>query len=264
MKKITRYIKLYIHFVQNCITRELLFRTHFILSFSSRLLMFLLYIVFYQVIYRSAVAIGTLNYDQGLLYLSVFFLIDTIGFMFFIKNFSTFPEYISEGKLDIILTKPVDSQFFVSLRYFSLISLFSIFPPLVLFIRQLIILDIALTPINIVLFLIFMGTSLTIYYSFWFITNLILFWINRIDALHEFFVTLWRFMQFPPDIFQGVLRFFFVGIVPILFTVSVPTQAIQHLFDLKAISALIIASIFSLLISRILWKIGLRHYQSTG
>lgn len=264
MKTIKRYINLYVHFIKNSITRELLFRTHFVLSFVSRLIFFLLFILFYQVIYRNILSLGNWRYDEALLYLSVFFLIDTIGFMFFIKNFSTFPEYISEGKLDVILTKPVDSQFFISTRYFSLISFFSIFPPLVLFIRQILILDIPFTFINTAGFIVFFITSLSIYYSIWFLTNLILFWVNRLDALHEFFVTIWRFMQFPPDIFQNVARFFFIGIVPILFTVSVPTQALQNVFNIKAILGLALASLFSLLISRIVWKIGLRHYQSTG
>ncbi len=264
MTTFIRYIKLYTHFVKNCVIRELLFRTHFALSFISRLILFLLFILFYQVIYRNILTLGNWSYNEGLLYLSVFFLIDTIGFMFFIKNFSTFPEYISEGKLDVILTKPVDSQFFVSLRYFSLISFFSIFPPLVLFVRQLLILHISFSLWNTLAFLIFFIAALTIYYSLWFLSNLILFWVNRIDALHEFFVTLWRFMQFPPDIFQNVIRLFFIGVVPILFTVAVPTQALENIFDSKAILGLALASIFTLLISRIVWKIGLRRYQSTG
>lgn len=264
MRTFIRYIKLYIHFVKNSVVRELLFRTHFAISFTARLMLFLLFILFYQVIYRNVLTLGDWSYNEGLLYLSVFFLIDTIGFMFFIKNFSTFPEYISEGKLDVILTKPVDSQFFVSLRYFSVISLFSILPPLALFIRQLIILDIQLSIWNTLAFFIFSIAALTIYYSLWFMTNLILFWVNRIDALHEFFITLWRFMQFPPDIFQNTVRLFFIGVVPILFTVAVPTQALQYIFDPKAILGLLLASIFTILISRIVWKIGLRRYQSTG
>ncbi len=264
MKTLVRYLKLYIHFVQNCITRELLFRTHFVMSFASRLILFLLFILFYQVIYENVVTLGGLPYDQGLLYLSVFFLLDTIGFMFFIKNFSTFPEYISEGTLDVVLTKPVDSQFFVSMRYFSLISCFSVLPPLILFVRQLIVLDISITLANTLAFLLFFICAITIYYSLWFMTNLILFWVNRIDALHEFFVTLWRFMQFPPDIFQNSIRLFFIAVVPILFAVSVPFQALQKIFEPRPIAALVIASIFSLLISRLLWKIGLRRYQSTG
>lgn len=265
MKTLIRYIKLYLHFVSNCTTRELLFRTHLILSFSARLMLFGLYVMMYDIIYKNAASIGSLHYDQALLYLSIFFLVDTIGFTFFIKNFSTFPEYISEGKLDIVLTKPVDSQFFVSMRYFSLTSLFSTLPPLGLFIRQIGRLHVALDPYHVFLFVLFLVCTLTIYYSIWFITNLILFWVHRIDALHEFFVTIWRFMQFPPDIFQGVIRLFFLFIVPILLTIEVPMQALTgSTINISHIFLLVGASVLSLLISRILWKMGLRRYQSTG
>ncbi len=265
MKTFIRYTKLYLHFVSNCITREMLFRTHLVLSFCARLMLFGLYILMYDVIYKNAASIGSLNYDQALLYLSIFFLVDTIGFTFFIKNFSTFPEYISEGKLDIVLTKPVDSQFFVSVRYFSLTSLFSMLPPLGLFIRQVDRLHITLDPYHVFLFGLFLACTLIVYYSIWFITNLILFWVNRIDALHEFFVTLWRFMQFPPDIFQNVIRLFFLFVIPILLTIEVPMQALMgSTIKISHILMLVGASVLSLLISRILWKIGLRRYQSTG
>jgi ABC-type uncharacterized transport system permease subunit len=52
--------------------------------------------------------------------------------------------------------------------------------------------------------------------------------------------------------------------VPILFSIVVPTQALQSIFEIKNILSLLLAAIFSLCMSRILWKIGLRRYQSTG
>lgn len=259
-----RYLKLYYSFVKNSISRELMFRTHFILSFSARLLWFLMFILFYGILYKNITDIQGWTYDQSLLLISVFFLIDTTGFMIFIKNFSLFPEYISEGKLDILLTKPVDSQFMVSTRYFSLISLASIAPPLSLFIRQIIKMNIEISLTTVTLFTIFFIASLTIYYSIWFITNLILFYVIRVEMLHEFFISIFRFMQFPPDIFKNPVRAIFMLVMPILFTVSVPTKALQKIFEPTPIISLLVATVLSLLLSRILWKIGLRHYQSSA
>lgn len=259
-----RYLKLYYNFVKNSISREMMFRTHFVLSFSARLIWFLMFILFYEILYQNIATLGNWNHDQSILLISVFFLIDTLGFTFFIKNFSTFPEYISEGKLDILLTKPVDSQFIISTRYFSLISFASLAPPLYLFFHQIAKMNIEITLINTVFFLIFLICSLAIYYSVWFITNLILFWVIRVEMLHEFFITFFRFMQFPPDIFRQPVRFIFMVIIPILFTVSAPTQALLHVFEPISIAFFTGAAIISLLLSRILWKIGLRRYESTS
>ncbi|MEK7544713.1 MAG: ABC-2 family transporter protein [Patescibacteria group bacterium] len=241
-----------------------MFRTHFFLSFTAHFLWFLMFILFYTILYKNINTINGWSYDQSLLLLSVFFLIDTTGFTVFIKNFSTFPEYISEGKLDILLTKPVDSQFMICTRYFSLISLFSLGPALFLFIHQIIKMDLALTPLSIALFCIFFLASLIIYASIWFITNIILFWVIKVEMIHEFFVMFFRFMQFPPDIFGGSLRIFFIGIMPVLFTISVPTQALQGIFEPTSIIALVVAAVISLILSRILWKIGLKKYQSAA
>lgn len=260
----TRYLKLYYSFVKNSISRELMFRTHFALSFSARLLWFLMFILFYDILYKNVTTIQGWNYDQSLLLISVFFLIDTTGFMIFIKNFSTFPEYISEGKLDILLTKPVDSQFMISTRYFSLISFASLAPPLFLFIRQIIKMNIEFSATTGALFIIFFLASLTIYYSIWFITNLILFYVIRVEMLHEFFISIYRFMQFPPDIFKNPVRAIFMLVLPILFTVSVPVKTLQNIFEPVAIFSLLVAAVLSLLLSRILWKIGLKSYQSSA
>lgn len=259
-----RYLKLYIEFVRNSIIREMMFRTHFILSFTARLIWFLSFILLYHVIFQNITSLGAMSYDQALLYISIFYLIDTVGFTLFIKNFSTMPEYIADGRLDTIITKPADSQFFVSLRYFSIVSLAAVVPPLILMIRQITILQIPLTAFNVIAFLIAFTAAIAIYYALWFITLLILFWVIRVDALHEFFVTLWRFMQFPPSIFQQPLRFFFIGVVPILFTVIVPTDILQGIYQPLPLAALAASAIISLYISRVLWKIGLKRYQSTN
>jgi ABC-type uncharacterized transport system permease subunit len=70
-------------------------------------------------------------------------------------------------------------------------------------------------------------------------------------------------MQFPPDIFQNVIRLFFLFIVPILLTIEVPMQALTgSTIKISHIFLLVGASVLSLLISRILWKMA--YILNTG
>lgn len=259
-----RYLRLYITFVKNCIIREMMFKGHLILSFLGRIIWFFVFILLYEIIYANIPTLHGWTHDQSLLLLSVFFLIDTCGIMMFGKNISTLPRYICQGDLDGLLTKPADAQFVVSLRYFSLTSVFSLLPPLYLFILQTIKLGIQWDIANTALFIVFFITSLIIYYSIWFITNLILFWAIQVEGLHELFLMFFRFMQFPPDIIQNPIRMAFLTAIPILFTVSVPTEALLHIFNIHDITILLMSALFALILSRILWKIGLKNYTSAS
>ena len=108
--------------LRKTVSHRALFLTTSVLSFSSRRYVSF-NVIFYQS-YQNAVAIGLSTTIKDLI---SYFSHRHDRFMFFIKFLNL--QSISEGKLDIILTKPVDSQFCIT-EYFPDL-LFSVLPPLV-------------------------------------------------------------------------------------------------------------------------------------
>src|SRR3989344_6765785 len=108
-----KYISLFFKFISLSWMREMEYRSNFItwmiidFTWSAMDLLFMLVLInFTQVL-------GSWSKGQMLVVLGFFriMVIPVWGWLF--QSFSLIPKYISEGMLDMILTKPIDSQFMV-------------------------------------------------------------------------------------------------------------------------------------------------------
>jgi ABC-type uncharacterized transport system permease subunit len=123
----TRLLKLYLHFLKLAWMRSLEYRVNFMTWMVVDTGWSFLDMIFFSALINFTQVIGTWNRGQALVVIGVFRLlvIPVWGWMF--SSFSKIPRLISEGKLDLLLGKPVDNQFLVSVQDFS----FSILPSLV-------------------------------------------------------------------------------------------------------------------------------------
>lgn len=260
-----RYLMLYWALIKNNLSRELQFRADFWMSVFSRLVWFLMFVVFFRLIFRHTALINGWGYYQVLMLVGVFNLLETTLFVFFISNFSRMPQYISDGELDFLLLKPVDTQFLISLRFFSFASVLNIFPPLALIGIAWHNIGLNFSFIGAAVFLAAFCLSMIILYSLWFITVVSLFWLNKIYEIHELFLASFRFMQYPSSVYHGAARYFFTFIFPIILTVSVPTEALLgSLQNKQALLFLAILAVLLLSLSRVIWRLGVRRYASAS
>ena len=259
------YPKLYWQILKYNVNRELQFRSDFWLSIFSRLVWFLMLVFFFNVLYRQILTINGWTLYESLLLLSIFQIIETTLYTFFISNFSQMPQYISEGDLDFLLLKPIDTQFFVSLRYFSLTSAINLIAPIILFGVALSHLHVSLSLGQVLLFLGGFLSSIVILYSLWFITVISLFWLTKIFEIYELFLSLFRFMQYPSSVYQGAVRHFFSFVFPIILTVTVPAQVLLGRFsELHNLVWLPVIAVITFVVARILWNSGLKVYSSAS
>ena len=260
-----RYLKLYREILKYNFSQNLQFRSDFWISFFSRIAWFVMLIFFFSVIYTNTATINGWNYYQMLLLFSVFHFIETILFTLFVRNFSEMNSYISEGDLDFILLKPVDPQFLVSLRYFSVTSAFNLVAPVILFVIAFRHLGLHLALSQIALFSLALMASLVILYSLWFLTVITLFWLTKIFEIQEIFLSLFGFMRYPATIYQGPVRYFFSFLFPIILTVTVPAQIFLDTLETPyQILWLPLAAILTFAVSRGVWRLGLRRYSSAS
>ena len=66
---------------------------------------------------------ATLDKDMVIIFLIVTYMIDSFFEFLFGANIYSFNQMIIKGNLDFILTKPINSQFLLSLRYVGLMVL---------------------------------------------------------------------------------------------------------------------------------------------
>src|SRR6476661_4937344 len=122
MKGLRRYIEIYGIMLRNSLIREMSFKANFILWMLVEVLWFLGQIVFFSIIFGSVNRIGDWSKWEVVLLVGTHQIIAQLFQAFFFVNVANIPELVRTGRLDSLLVLPLDSQFAVSSKQFSLDS----------------------------------------------------------------------------------------------------------------------------------------------
>src|SRR3954447_2591973 len=114
--KLGRYASIYAELWKNSVTREMGFKSNFILWIIVELLWFMLQLAFFNVIYSHTNNIAGWTRWQVVLLVGASHFIQQIFQAFFLTNCVNLSELVRTGKLDFMLLLPVNTRFLVSLR----------------------------------------------------------------------------------------------------------------------------------------------------
>ena len=115
-----RYLRIYAALWRNSVTREMTFKSNFLLWIIVELLWFALQLGFIGVLYLQTDHIGTWTKWQVVMLIGASHLIQQIFQAFFLINCTNLSELVRTGKLDFLLLLPVNTRFVVSLRQVDL------------------------------------------------------------------------------------------------------------------------------------------------
>ncbi len=93
------------------------------------------------------------------------------------------------------------------------------------------------------------------------------FWIGRAEFLRDLFVELFLFQNYPLSEFPRTMIFFFSVGVPLIFSATAPVLVLKEWpisRSLLVLAGMVVISIIQLLLFRVVWKRGLRRYESNG
>src|SRR5256885_7343487 len=115
-----RYASIYAALWKNSVTREMIFKSNFLLWIVVELLWFGLQLSFIGVLYLHTDHIGSWTSWQVVMLIGASHLIQQIYQAFFLINCTNLSELVRTGKLDFLLLLPVNTRFVVSLRQVDL------------------------------------------------------------------------------------------------------------------------------------------------
>src|SRR5206468_4874939 len=115
-----RYLSIYAALWKNSLTRELTFKSNFLLWIFVETLWFGLQLSFIGVLYLHTEQIGTWTKWQVVMLVGASHFIQQIFQAFFLINCTNLSELIRTGKMDFLLLLPVNTRFVVSLRQVDL------------------------------------------------------------------------------------------------------------------------------------------------
>ena len=115
-----RYLRLYRAFVLNCLARTLEFRAQFFAGIIGYAIWTSVSLVFIGVVFGQVGAVRGWTRDQMWVLYGTYVVLESFCYGILGPNMWRFSGLVRDGGLDLILTKPVNAQFFVSTRYLDL------------------------------------------------------------------------------------------------------------------------------------------------
>ena len=208
--------------------------------------------------------LGNWSWESALIIQGIYTILDGITNTWLRPNLSEIVKYVREGTLDYVLLKPIDSQFWISLRTFSPSGIPEILLGFILVIWSIIKTDTYISPTSILSFFGMLLIGITILYSIWFFVSATSIWFVKTWNATEVIRAILASGRFPVYAYPVTLRFVFTFLFPIAFLTTFPAEALLGVIKLKII---LIGTVFAILffsISRAFWKFALRFYTSAS
>lgn len=259
-----KYLKIYYHLLRISFSKAASFR----FDFYFRTIMDIFYygatLLFFEVIYGHTDTLGGWSREQTHVFLASYFLLDSLDMSIFSTNLWWLPLHINRGDLDMYLTKPVNSFFYLTLKEFqvgSFINVFFSYGLLIYFWNQLTP-ELGWMELLIHHILLISGLLLFNFIRIFFLISS--FWTGSPRGADELFLSTTRLATYPEQIYPSWMRKIMLTLLPISFMLSVPHQII---FGQKSLIWIVISLRVTLVSGFCAWKIwnlGLKRYASAS
>lgn len=230
-----RYLKLLGIFLKSSLLMELEYRANFVTQCLLGVFWACITLVSVSVFFLHTDELGGWSYDQALVIVALFTLIDGIIRFAMQPNIEKVIQMVREGTMDFVLTKPVNSQFIATLRYVRYAGVADMASALLILALAFARLNYLPDAMALAQFALMFAAALVIVYSIWLVMAALSFWFVRIDNLTVLFHTLYDTARFPVSTFSGVLRLALTIVLPVAFMTTFPAQAILGQLDWRAL-----------------------------
>ncbi|MEZ0324651.1 MAG: ABC transporter permease [Fimbriimonas sp.] len=259
----SRYWKIYKTFFTTSLRRELEFRANFFAKIFQNLMWIFFFLAILWVVYSRTDSIAGWTREEAYILAATVFLMNALMSAFFF-SLMEIPSHVRMGTLDFIVTKPIDSQFWVSSRKFNFDQIGTLIAGLSMVAYGIVNGHLAPSFLQWSAYVALVVAALVIFYSF----NLALMttgvWLVRVDNLWVLGESVMQIARFPLDIYSAGLQRFLTFMVPLGFLATIPAKQLARAFD-PAMAAYGLAwALLAFFLSRRFWQYAMGHYTSAS
>jgi len=257
-----RYFHLYKIYFTFALVSNMAYPTDFITWSVIDTLWAIINIGFFRVLLLNIPNIQGWTFSQLLIPLGLYSLLNAFIWGAFYGNMKELARSINKGTLDLVLTKPVSSQFIVSVRSVGL----SLFPSTVigLFLVSYGFYANQLHWLNLVFLPFIITSSVLIFYSLYFISTTLAFWVNRLQNISELMPNASDVARYPTEMFPVLIRFILTFIIPIGLLAIFPAKILLNIYSPIFILFPLTLGVALLYLSHLFWHFALRRYSSAS
>jgi len=204
------------------------------------------------------------SYDELLIVVGLFFAMNGYRQAVLQPNLAKLSEYVRLGTLDYILTKPIDSQFMVSLRFVGVYNWGDPFLGLGLVAYACWHMGYAPGAGALALFGILLLAAAVLLYALNLMVQTTTFWLVDIERADSIIWSLLEAGRFPVTFYRGWVGALLTGVIPVAFMTTFPAQALLGRLPawVAGVAVALALGLFGL--ARVFWQFALRHYAGAS
>jgi ABC-2 type transport system permease protein len=202
--------------------------------------------------------------DEMLALVGVYFMAGGVIGLVIEPSLEQFITAVRDGSLDFTLTKPEDAQLLASVQAVNIWKVIDIVMGVAVLGAALVRLGEKIGGWQAAAFGLMSLAGLVIIYSFWLILATLSFWFVRVENILVIFQSMYEAGRWPISLYPGWLRFALTFIVPVAFATTIPTEALTGRLTLATILGAVALAALLAALSRLFWRLGLRHYSGAS
>lgn len=243
----------------------MVFRLDFFAPFFVDGSLFLIQLLAFSAVYSNVETIGGWGKGEMILYIGTFSLLNAVNMTIYFFGVNGIPYKVRSGELDLYLSKPVSPLFRLTFENISPGSVPLIIMSICIIVYGIRTADLKVSAAQVAVYIFWMMIMAVLYYDLEVIIRSVSLYVvsmTRINQLEEAGIDLC--MKLPGIAFYGVYKVIFYLVMPYGILATLPVQSMIGEMNLQSgIYGVSIVVLFSFL-TAIVWKRGLRHYNSAS
>ena len=259
-----KYFRLLSAFFRVSVMGELAYRVNFFWQLFQSILNLTVSLIGLAVIFSYTDTLGGWQPSEILVLVGIYFLVGGMIGLIIQPSMEQFIESVRDGTLDFTLTKPEDTQLIVSIKQADIWRLIDILLGLGVLVAALIWMGEKVSIWQAGSFILMLIAGAFIIYSFLLILGTLSFWFVRVENILVIFQSIYEAGRWPVSLYPGWLRYGLTFVIPVAFATTIPTEALTARLTLQTLLGAVGLAVGLLAVSRLFWRVGLRHYSGTS
>lgn len=261
---IRKYLTVFFSLFRASAMADLEYRLNIVVKIFTDIIWYVAQLSVFEVLFRHTNQISGWTLDSTRVFMGVLFVVDAMWMLLFSENLDRMSDKVRKGELDLLLSKPVNSQFMISLQRMNTAYLANIAISSGWLFYALSRYPEGIQWERVLLLIVLIPCSLLITYSLRFLFSACALIFTRAEHISFLWYQLYRLGMRPDAVYPPWLRYVVLTIIPVGFLASVPSRMILQTPDITLVLASIGIAAVTLYGSTRFWRFALRFYSSAS